>query len=224
MNKTDALHEGLLKMLNYLPTIYSQRTVASTWDGNFIIRYPYKEIPENALLFVLPLYSSLSNNEVSNINRLTIQYATVSQDGKTISYQNSKTYNIIIEEQNGSKRPATLGDIIANKLCVFRFITNNKKDIVLCNNPIYNNLQCSSLYITGKSTFNELPVYEYLTTINNVVVTNRTSLATAEEIAKLSARLTALEQRLQIGTKAPEEFFEENPNLPENTIYFQTEE
>ena len=67
MNKTDALHEGLLKMLNYLPTIYSQRTIASTWDGNFIIRYPYKEIPDNALLFVLPLYSSLSNNEVSNI-------------------------------------------------------------------------------------------------------------------------------------------------------------
>ena len=125
MNKTDALHEGLLKMLNYLPMIYNQRTPASTWNGNFTIRYPYKEIPDNALIFVLPLYNSLDNSSTSDINKLTIQYATVSQDGSQISYQNSKTYNIVIEGQDGSKRPATVGDIIANKLCVFRFITNN---------------------------------------------------------------------------------------------------
>lgn len=224
MNKTDALHEGLLKMLNYLPMIYNQRTPASTWNGNFTIRYPYKEIPDNALIFVLPLYNSLDNSSTSDINKLTIQYATVSQDGKQISYQNSKTYNIVIEGQDGSKRPATVGDIIANKLCVFRFITNNKQDVVLCNNPIYNNLQCSTLYITNEATFRQLPIYRYLKTINNVVTEVDTTLATAEDIASLSARLTALEQRLQIGTKAPEEFFEENTGLPENTIYFQTEE
>ena len=224
MNKTDALHEGLLKMLNYLPMIYNQRTPASTWNGNFTIRYPYKEIPDNALIFVLPLYNSLDNSSTSDINKLTIQYATVSQDGKQISYQNSKTYNIVIEGQDGSKRPATVGDIIANKLCVFRFITNNKQDVVLCNNPIYNNLQCSTLYITNEATFRQLPIYRYLKTINNVVTEVDTTLATAEDIASLSERLTALEQRLQIGTEAPEEFFEENPGLPENTIYFQTEE
>ena len=224
MNKTDALHEGLLKMLNYLPMIYNQRTPASTWNGNFTIRYPYKEIPDNALIFVLPLYNSLDNSSTSDINKLTIQYATVSQDGKQISYQTSKTYNIVIEGQDGSKRPATVGDIIANKLCVFRFITNNKQDVILCNNPIYNNLQCSTLYITNEATFRQLPIYRYLKTINNVVTEVDTTLATAEDIASLSERLTALEQRLQIGTKAPEEFFGENPGLPENTIYFQTEE
>lgn len=224
MNKTDALHEGLLKMLNYLPMIYNQRTPASTWNGNFTIRYPYKEIPDNALIFVLPLYNSLDNSLTSDINKLTIQYATVSQDGRQISYQNSKTYNIVIEGQDGSKRPATVGDIIANKLCVFRFITNNKQDVVLCNNPIYNNLQCSTLYITNEATFRQLPIYRYLKTINNVVTEIDTTLATAEDIASLSERLTALEQRLQIGTDAPEKFFEENPGLPENTIYFQTEE
>ena len=224
MNKTDALHEGLLKMLNYLPMIYNQRTPASTWNGNFTIRYPYKEIPDNALIFVLPLYNSLDNSLTSDINKLTIQYATVSQDGRQISYQNSKTYNIVIEGQDGSKRPATVGDIIANKLCVFRFITNNKQDVVLCNNPIYNNLQCSTLYITNEATFRQLPIYRYLKTINNVVTEVDTTLATAEDIASLSARLTALEQRLQIGTDSPEKFFEENNSLPENTIYFQTEE
>lgn len=223
-NKTDALHQGLLKMLNYLPMIYNQRAPSSTWDGNMVIRYPYKEIPDNALLFVLPLYNSLDNTTTPNINRLTIQYATVSQDGSAISYQESKTYNIVVESQDGSKRPATVGDIISNKLCMFRFITNNKKDIVLCNNPIYNNLQCSSLYITGDSKFKELPVYEYKTIINNVEVTKQTTLATAEEVARLQERLSQLEQRLQIGTESPEEFFSNNTNLPENTIYFQTEE
>ena len=223
-NKTDALHEGLKKMLNYLPMIYNQRIPASTWDGNITIRYPYKEIPDNAILFVLPLYNSLDNTNTPNINKLTIQYATVSQDGSTISYQTSKTYNIVIESQDGSKRPATVGDIIANKLCMFRFITNNKKDIVLCNNPIYNNLQCTSLYITNESIFRELPIYEYSTTINGVVTTKQTTLATAENILDLKRRLDLLEQRLQIGTESPEEFFSNNSNLPQDTIYFQTEE
>lgn len=223
-NKTDALHEGLKKMLNYLPMIYNQRTPASTWDGNITIRYPYKEIPDNAILFVLPLYNSLDNTNTPNINKLTIQYATVSQDGSTISYQTSKTYNIVIESQDGSKRPATVGDIIANKLCMFRFITNNKKDIVLCNNPIYNNLQCSSLYITNESIFRELPIYEYITTVNGVVTTKYTTLATADDIKDIKRRLDLLEQRLQIGTESPEEFFSNNPNLPQDTIYFQTEE
>lgn len=224
MSKQNALHEGLKKMLNYLPMIYNQRSPSSTWDGNIVIRYPYKEIPDNAILFVLPLYSSLDNKDTPNINRLTIQYATVSQDGTAISYQTSKTYNIVIESQDGSKRPATVGDIIANKLCMFRFITNNKKDIVLCNNPIYNNLQCTSLYITNESIFRELPIYEYLTTINGVVEKRQTTLATAQDIANLNERLTKLEERLQIGTQSPEEFFDSNPNLPDDTIYFQTEE
>jgi hypothetical protein len=224
LNNTDALHEGLKKILNYLPMIYNQRNPSSTWDGNITIRYPYKEIPNNAILFVLPLYNSLDNTLVPNINKLTIQYATVSQDGKEISYQTSKTYNIVIESQDGSKRPATIGDIIANKLCMFRFISNNKKDIVLCNNPIYNNLQCSSLYITNESKFRELPIYEYQTTINGVVETVQTPLATAEEVLSLKERLTKLENRLQIGVDSPEDFFTNNPNLPDNTIYFQTEE
>ena len=223
-NKTEALHEGLKKMLNYLPMIYNQRIPSTTWDGNIVIRYPYKDIPDNAILFVLPLYSSIDNKETPNINRLTIQYATVSQDGSAISYQDSKTYNIVVESQDGSKRPATVGDIIANKLCMFRFITNNKKDIVLCNNPIYNNLQCTSLYITNESIFKELPIYEYSTTINGVVTTKQTTLATAENILDLKRRLDILEQRLQIGTESPEEFFSNNSNLPQDTIYFQTEE
>ena len=95
---------------------------------------------------------------------------------------------------------------------------------MLCNNPIYNNLQCSSLYITNESIFRELPIYEYITTVNGVVKTKYTTLATADDIKDIKRRLDLLEQRLQIGTESPEEFFSNNPNLPQDTIYFQTEE
>lgn len=224
MNKTDALHEGLKKMLNYLPMIYNQRQTNAVWNGNFIIRYPYDSIPENAILFMLPIYSSLDNSTSININKLTIQYATVSQDGKQISYQNSKTYNIVVEELDGSKRPAKVGDIVANRLCMFRFITNNKTDIILCNDCNHNNLACTSLYVTTESTFKELPIYEYIKLINGVPTTIRTYLSTQEDIANLNDRLTALENKFHIGTQSPEDFFEENSNLPDDSIYFQTEE
>ena len=224
MNSTDALHQGLIKMLNYLPMIYNQRPINDTWNGEFVIRYPYSSIPENALIFMLPVYSSLDNSYNSNINKLTVQYATVSQDGKTISYEKTATYNIMIEGQDGSKRPATEGDIIANKLCMFRFITNNTSDIILCNNPIYNNLQCSSLYITNEATFKQLPIYEYLETVNNVVLTRQTTLATAKDIGELSNRIYALEEKFKTGTDSPEKFFAENKDLSDDTIYFQVEE
>ena len=225
MNTTDALHQGLIKMLNYLPMIYNQRPIDDImWKGEYIIRYPYKSIPENALLFMLPTNNSIDNSRTPNINKLTIQYATVSQDGKTISYQTSSTYNILIEEQDGSKRYATEGDIIANKLCVFRFITNNTTDIILCNNPRYDNLQCSSLHVTNNTVFKRLPEYIHQEEINGVSTTVRSHLADQSEVDRLNADLELLKNKFQIGTESPEKFFEENKYLPNNTIYFQMEE
>ncbi len=215
MNKTDALHEGLKKMLNYLPMIYNQRSASSENTGEIIIKYPYSSIPDNALLFVLPIFPSLATG-----NKLTIKYATVSQDGSAVSYHTTKTYNIMVEGTDGTKRSATTGDIVANRLCMFRFITNNSTDIILCNNPIYNNLQCSSLYISNEAVFDRLPQYRYKKNGTEF----KTDLVTAESFNALKERVTELEKRLQIGTKSPEEFFGSNQNLPENTIYFQVEE
>ena len=104
MNKTDALHEGLKKMLNYLPMIYNQRSASSENTGEIIIKYPYSSIPDNALLFVLPVFPSLATG-----NKLTIKYATVSQDGSAISYHTTKTYNIMLktlESLNKSSFPS----------------------------------------------------------------------------------------------------------------------
>ncbi len=216
-NKTDALHKGLQQMLNYLPMIYNQQASANT--GEIIIKYPYSSIPNNALLFVLPLYNSTEDNE--NIpNKLTIKFAQVSQDGTTVGYSKGKQYNILVEDTNGTKRRASKGDIVANRLCMFRFISNNANDVILCNNPIYNNLKCSTLCITNSTKFYEIP--KFVTSIDGVE--EEIDLALKSEIQELRAKVDALEKKFRVGTKSAEEFFEENPNEPKGTIYLQVEE
>lgn len=215
-NKTDALHEGLKKMLNYLPMIYNQQQLGYVNTGEITIKYPYDKIPDNALLFVLPLYSSLENN-----NKLTIKFAKVSQDGKTIGYTTTKTYNIMVEDTNGSKRMASTGDIIANRLCMFRFITNNSSDIILCNNPIYNNLKCSTLCITNSTKFYEIPKVIYYT---NMGVEQEVELALSSDVQALKERVEKLENKFVYGTDTAEKYFEDNPNTPSGTIYMQVEE
>lgn len=214
-NKTDALHEGLKKMLNYLPMIYNQQQT-SVNTGEIVIKYPYSKIPENALLFVLPMYNSLSSG-----NKLTIKFATVSQDGTVVSYTTTKQYNIMVEDTDGKKRAAGLGDIVANRLCMFRFITNNSSDIILCNNPIYNNLKCSTLCITNSAKFYETPKVIYYT---NQGVEKEVELALSSDLQDLAARVTALENKFVTGTDSAEEYFENNPNAPQGTIYMQVEE
>lgn len=215
-NKTDALHQGLKKMLNYLPMIYNQQQLSTVNTGEIVIKYPYDKIPDNALLFVLPLYSSLESN-----NKLTIKFAQVSQDGTIISYATTKSYNIMVEDTNGTKRRAGLGDIVANRLCMFRFITGNSSDIILCNNPIYNNLKCSTLCITNSAKFYEIPKVIYYT---DQGVEMETPLALDQDLQSLAARVTALENKFKVGTDTAEKYFENNPNAPQGTIYMQVEE
>lgn len=214
-NKTDALHEGLKKMLNYLPMIYNQQQT-SVNTGEIVIKYPYDKIPDNALLFVLPMYNSLSSG-----NKLTIKLATVSRNGTVVSYTTTKQYNIMVEDTDGKKRAAGLGDIVANRLCMFRFITNNSSDIILCNNPIYNNLKCSTLCITNSTKFYETPKVIYYT---NQGVEQEVELALSSDLQNLAARVTALENKFVTGTGSAEEYFENNPNTPQGTIYMQVEE
>lgn len=214
-NKTDALHEGLKKMLNYLPMIYNQQQT-SVNTGEIVIKYPYDKIPENALLFILPMYNSLPSG-----NKLTIKLATVSQNGTVVSYTTTKQYNIMVEDTDGKKRAAGLGDIVANRLCMFRFITNNSSDIILCNNPIYNNLKCSTLCITNSAKFYETPKVIYYT---NQGVEKEVELALSSDLQDLAARVTALENKFVTGTDSAEEYFENNPNAPQGTIYMQVEE
>jgi hypothetical protein len=215
MEKTEALYEGLKKMLNYLPMIYNQQQLSTTNTGEIIIKYPYESIPDNAILFVLPLYSSIDTG-----NKLTIKFAKVSQNGLSINYSSTKTYNIFVEDTNGTKRKAGLGDIIANRLCMFRFITNNSSDIILCNNPVYNNLKCSTLCITNEAKFYEVPKVIY----NDKGTEKEMPVALQQDLQNLETRLTVLENKFKFGTETAEEYFNNNPNVPKGTIYIQVEE
>jgi hypothetical protein len=214
-NKTDALHEGLKKMLNYLPMIYNQQQLNTVNDGKITIKYPYDKIPENAILFVLPLYSSLEYN-----NKLAIKFAQVSQNGTVVSYDVVKEYNIMVEDINGTKRAAGLGDIVANRLCMFRFMTNNSSEIILINNPIYNNLNCSTLCITNSAKFHEIP--KYVKEINGIE--REFEVALNQDLQTLEARVTALENKFKVGTESAEEYFANNPTAEKGTIYLQVEE
>lgn len=214
-NNLNALQQGLKKMLNYLPMIYNQQLEAVN-TGEFIIKYPYDTIPDNAILFVLPLYSSLESN-----NKLTIKFAQVSQDGTAINYATTKSYDIMVEDTNGTKRSASLGDIVANRLCMFRFITGNSSQIILCNNPIYNNLSCSTLCITNQAKFYQIPKVIYHT-VQGTEVSDQVALD--QDLKKLAERVEALENKFKVGTDTAKEYFEKNPNTPKGTIYLQVEE
>ena len=55
--------EQLLKLvshnLKYGAYVYNQlNTLYDDWDGNYKIEYLYDEIPDNSLLFMVPVYSS----------------------------------------------------------------------------------------------------------------------------------------------------------------------
>lgn len=214
MDTSNALNEGLKKMLNYLPMIYNQQQLEK--EGEFIIKYPYESIPENAILFVLPLYNSVTSD-----NKLKIKFATVNSTTKAVTYTITKTYNIFIEEVAGTRRAATKGDIIANRLCMFRFMSHHSSDIILCNSPTYNNLSCSTLCTIGEAKFYTTPEVVYYT---GVGVERTTPLALNTDLEKLASRVAALENKIKFGTDPVDKYLENNPTTPKGTIYIQVEE
>lgn len=226
-NKTDALHEGLKKMLNYLPMIYTQKQTKETFstDGNgnyvntgkYIIKYPYESIPNNALLFMLPLQSAIKGK-----NTLEIQFAKVDQSGSYVDYSTTKTYTIMVEDIDGKKREATRGDIIANRLCMFRFLAKDSSDIILCNNPVYNNLNCSTLSIVNEAKFYSIPKYVHYTQDGATEI--EFNLALESDVNELKRKVAALENKFKVGTETAKEYFENNPDAAVGTIYLQTED
>ena len=216
MNKTDALHEGLKQMLNYLPMIYNQQRVTKEFDGVYTIKYPYDTIPNNALIFMLPLSSSIADKT----NKLVIKHAKVINS--EVTYNEVKEYNIMVENMDGTKRPATKGDIIANKLCMFRFITNNNSDIILCNTSMHKDISCTALCVTNKTKFYLPPTVVIGKSISGAEIED--TLVLNSTVDALTKRVEALENKFKVGTMSAEEYFNSNPNDPAGTIYLQVEE
>lgn len=213
----EAFQKALSTVLKFLPQIYTQRESTGN-QGQIVINYPYTNLPNNVILFVLPYRGSINNNyETGHYNVLTIKYHKSVFNQATGKYELqladnlTKSYKILVEDNDGKKRACRAGDILADRLCMVRFSDQDAGSVILCNSPMYNNIYCSTLSVTNDVTFNKVPKVKDV------------SLVTAKEFSELKHTVNELETKILTGTQDPETFFEENPTLPEGTIYLQIE-
>ena len=213
--------EQLLKLvshnLKYGAYVYTQlATLASNWDGNYKIEYLYDKIPDNSLLFVVPRYSSVEYTTGKSKNTLTIRYISdIKQKGdKQVAVYKDTTYNILIENPEGTLSYATKGDILANRLCMFRFIKGDNDTVILINSPLYNNISVSTLNVTNEATFYTMP------TVIDSVTDSRIPLVTRTQLLELTNRVSKLEKKFQFGTEDANSVLS---NADVGTIYIQVE-
>lgn len=220
----DEILQLLANNLKYSAYVYTQLSKHSTaWDGDYTIEFLYESLPDNCLIFMVPKYSSLSTRrttsteQVIEANKLTIKYliGTETVGGIRRGKYTSKTYNIYTETPEGNLTLATKGDIIANRMAMFRFIKGDKDSVILINSPLYNSVSLSTLTVTNKTTFFTRPV----------VVDSYTSaevpLATNTDLLALEQRVKKLEDKFQYGAIDPEEAL---IDAEVGTIYIRVEE
>ena len=200
--------EQLLKLvshnLKYGAYVYNQlSTLYDTWDGNYKIEYLYETIPNNSLLFMVPRYSSKKDG-----NKLTIRYLS----GNTVYKE--KIYNILIEHPEGYLTQATEGDIIANRLCIFRFINGDSNTAILINSPLYNSISVTTLNVTNEATFFETP------TVVDQVTHSKIPLVKETKLLELEKRVAKLEKKFQFGTSPASDALKD---ADAGTIYIQVE-
>ena len=190
---------------------YTQQKLTTNPNGEFIIKYPYEKLPNNGLLFVVPQFNSIKH-QTAQSNKLIIKFPQINSEGK-IEYSGTKIYSIITETSEGRHRPATSGDIIANRMAIFRFITGDDNTVILINNPQYNDIQVSTLHVTNSVVFDTTPL------VNEDSGT--TPLATTAEVIELSKRVEMLENKFQYGTQDVDSVLY---NAPAGTIYIKLED
>lgn len=213
-NSLNARVEKILaKMLPYMPRIYTQASYIPTTEENerkFGLIYKFSYLPSDALLYFVPTQSS-----VNGINKLIIKIPSIDNptgDEENVTYRDI-AYDIVIETNNGATRAATEGDIIAYRMCIFRFAKTSTNTIVLTNSPSYNSLKISELAATNALFLNLPKVGE-----NSL---SAVKLATLADISNLQEQINRLDGKVIYGTKDPEEAL---AGLPNGTLYVQIEE
>lgn len=217
---TKSIVDSLLQASNYMPYVYTQ--LAIDQGHIFTIRYPFEEIPENSLLFVLPIRNSQAVNSLKPYNLLKLLTPQITLNpltGETvINYDGaSRQYKILIEDLDGTLSAAGLNCLAANRLAIFRFIGSDPTSVVLINNPQYHNLQATSLMVNQATVFRSIPTYE--PDPNDSV--NKTKLALESQVIALENRLTALENKFVYGTAEADVALADKPD---GTIYIKIED
>jgi len=201
--------ELLEQVLPYLPKVYTQASYIPTTDNNlrkFGLIYKFSHLPSDCLIFFVPTQSSVNGK-----NKLVIKVPSSSIDDN-VTYS-EREFNIVIETNDGKTREAGLGDIIAYRLCIFRFAKGNTGTIILTNSPTYNSIQVSNMVATNANFLNVPTVGE-----NSI---SRIKLATLADLSSILERLTSVEDRIIYGTADPDEALATKPN---GTIYVQVED
>ena len=199
--------------LKYSAITYNQlHTPHDTWDGDFKIEYLYSEVPRDALIFMVPKYSSIEGE-----NKLTIRYLVgsfIDANGIKRAKYKDISYTIYVENSDGNLTQASRGDIVANRLAIFRFLKGDKDTVFLVNSPLINNVNITTLTVTNEAKFYTVPkVIDSKTGIE-------TPLATNIDLIALTNRVSKLEHKFIYGYIDPEEAL---ADADIGTIYIQTE-
>lgn len=195
--------------LKYSAIVYNQLpTPYTTWDGNFKIEYLYEEVPRDSLIFMVPKYSSLDID-----NKLTIRYliGTYIDNGIKRAKYKDKTYTIYVENSEGNLTKASRGDIVANRLAIFRFLKGDEDTVFLVNSPLINEASLSRLLVTNDAKFYNIP--KLITETGDEI-----PLATNIDLLALANRVTRLENKFIYGTESPEDALK---TAEIGTIYIQ---
>ena len=221
MDLTKPLMEALLESSNYMPYVYNQLALDDAYT--FTIRYPFKTIPENSLLFVVPIRNSKTVTEEDPYNKLKLLIPNVVVDPITgerhIDYTSRppKIFNIFIEGGDGKLTKLELNGLIANRLAIFRFLKNDPNTVILVNNPFYNDVQLSTLVVNGDTVLRSVPTYEP----DPEDPSQNTSLALERDVIVLEQRIAALENKFLYGTENADVALADKPD---GTIYIMIED
>ncbi len=195
----EKLFKLLEKTLNYTPIVYKQSSFnvnQEAFGTDFRLEYKFTDIPDDCMLFFVPIASCTGPS--------TLNVRTPSVDNNRYV---DHIFEILVETNDGRVRQAKLGDIIAYRMCFFRFRKGTNK-IILCNSPLYNEAAFSSI-IAEKAVFNTVPSV------------GEDKLALQSKVESLESRIEALEKKIKFGTEDPEVALE---NEPAGTLYIRVGE
>lgn len=200
----------LSEALNYIPIVYKQSSFYTDRDEygkEFVLEFKQLSIPDDSLLLFVPSVSSTGDN-----CKLIVRVPKANSQG-SYEYTNVE-FNIIVETNDNLPRPAGRGDIIANRMCIFRF-RRTTNEAILCNSPLYNDAVFNNITVTNAKFINK-PEY-----VNPNNPSLNYVLIASDEYNALLDRVSKLEAKIKFGTLSPEEAL---ADAPSGTIYIQHEE
>lgn len=198
--------DSLLQAVKYMPFVYPQ--VNSGVHGEYIIRYPYRQVPDNSLLFILPI-----RNAHSTLNKLVLLLPTTDRDEDgnlkvVYNQQDRREYTLVMEQASGTIEPAKSFSIIANRMAIIRFIRGDKDTAVLVNNPHLHDITVSNVFVTNESIFRQRPIYRP----DDDDHSKDTPVVTMDQYNALLKRVEDLENLFIFGEGEPEEALADKPD------------